>query len=415
MDEHTPDNETVTGPLPVCEYAGDSGDLPCEEPTTVKQWSSAVVVAASAGGALVGGVLASVAIVWALGFWPGLRPFAPAAPGGDASSQISIAPDSNLSFAEAVAAKVTPSVVNITVERGYTDQFSGATQFQEVGNGSGVIVGEEGYILTNYHVIQGADRLMLAVGVDDVEAEVVGVDPKTDLAVLKIPGTDYPAIDIGSSSDLRVGQFVVALGSPFGLEKTVTAGIISALQRTSFAEGGPDATAYTNLIQTDAAINPGNSGGALVDEAGALIGINTLIQSPSGTFGAPQSAGIGFAIPVDLAMNVAQQLIETGEAVHPYMGVSSSTIDEGLATEFGLPVTQGALVRFVEPGSPADQGGLERGDIIITIAGRDIEGIEDVFAAIRSADIGEAVLVVVIRGDVERELEVTLGSDAQRQ
>ena len=415
MDEHTPHNETVTGPLPVCEYAGESGDLPCEEPATVKQWSSAALVVASAGGALVGSFVAAVVIVWALGFWPGLRPFVPATPGGDGTSSITIAPDSNLDFAEAVAAKVTPSVVNITVEQAYTDPFSGAVQFQEVANGSGVIVGEDGFILTNYHVIQGADRLVLAVGVDDVEAEVVGVDPKTDLAVLKIPGNDYPAIEIGSSGDLRVGQFVVALGSPFGLGKTVTAGIISALQRTSFAEGGPDVTAYTNLIQTDAAINPGNSGGALVDDTGTLIGINTLIQSPSGTFGAPQSAGIGFAIPVDLAMSVAEQLIETGEAVHPYMGVSSSTIDEGLAAEFGLPVTQGALVRFVEPGSPADQGGLKRGDIIITIQDRDVEGIEDVFAAIRSADIGEAVTVVVIRTDVERELKVTLGSDAQHQ
>ena len=415
MDEHASNNETVTGPLPVCEYAGESGDLPCEEPATVKQWSSATVVVAAAGGALVGSFVAAVVIVWALGFWPGLRPFEPTVPGGNGTSPITIAPDSNLDFAEAVAAKVTPSVVNITVEQAYTDPFSGATQFQEVANGSGVIVGEDGFILTNYHVIQGANRLVLAVGVDDVEAEIVGVDPKTDLAVLKIPGADYPAIEIGSSGDLRVGQFVVALGSPFGLERTVTAGIISALQRTSFAEGSPDVTAYTNLIQTDAAINPGNSGGALVDDTGTLIGINTLIQSPSGTFGAPQSAGIGFAIPVDLAMSVAEQLIETGEAVHPYMGVSSSTIDEGLAAEFGLPVTQGALVRFVEPGSPAEEGGLERGDIITTIDGRGVEGIEDVFAAIRSADIGEAVSVVVIRTDVERELEVTLGSDAQRQ
>ncbi len=402
-----------TGPLPVCDYTGQSDEEPCKEPATVKRWSSAAVVLAASGGALVGGLLAAVALVWALGFWPGLRPFLSGQPGGSGDAPITIEPDSNLDFAEVVAAKVTPSVVNVSVQQAYVDAFTGATQFQEAGNGSGVIIDEDGYVLTNYHVVMGADRIVVTVGVDDVEAEVVGVDPQTDLAVLKIPGGDYPAIEIGSSKDLHVGQFVVAVGSPFGLDKTVTAGIISALQRTSLTPGGSDITAYTNLIQTDAAINPGNSGGALVDETGALIGINTLIQSPSGSFGAPQSAGIGFAIPVDLAMSVAEQLIETGHAVHPYMGVSSSTIDENLAAEFDLPVTHGALVRFVEPGSPADEGGLKRGDIIVSIGDRDIESVEDVFAAVRSADIGDTVKVVVIRGDVRRELEITLGSDAR--
>ncbi|MDH4140099.1 MAG: trypsin-like peptidase domain-containing protein, partial [Coriobacteriia bacterium] len=226
---------------------------------------------------------------------------------------------------------------------------------------------------------------------------------------------DLPAIEIGSSKDLRVGQFVVAVGSPFGLDKTVTAGIISALGRSSFAGDGQDVTAYTNLIQTDAAINPGNSGGALVDEEGRLIGINTLIQSPSGTFGAPQSAGIGFAIPIDLGMSVAEQLIDTGHAIHPYMGVATSTIDESVAAQYDLPVSHGAIVTFVEPDSPAEAAGMERGDIITRIGGRDVEGAEDISAAVRSADIGDVLKVAAIRGDVEVDLEVKLASDVLSQ
>ncbi len=329
--------------------------------------------------------------------------------------EIAISPDSDLSFSEAVAAKVTPSVVNVSIEQAIVDPISGATQLREAGNGSGVIIDSEGYVLTNEHVIAGADRIIVTVGVDDVEAEVVGRDESTDLAVLKIPAGDYPSIDIGSSEDLRVGQFVVAVGSPFGLDKTVTAGIISALQRSSFAEGPTDLTAYTNLIQTDAAINPGNSGGALVDEQGRLIGVNTLIQSPSGSVGAPQSAGIGFAIPVDFAVEVASQLIEDGTVELPYMGVSTATIDENLAAQFGLEVARGALVRFVEPGSPADEAGLERGDIVVVIADRDIEGVEDVFAAVRSRKVGDTVEVTVVRSGVERTFDVILGSDAVTQ
>jgi putative serine protease PepD len=409
-----PAYEVVTGPLPVCEYTGEPGEEPCEEPATVKRWSSGAVVLAAALGALAGGVLVASAVLWITGVVPGLRPFVES-PLGTPAEQIDINPESNLSFSEAVAAKVTPSVVNVSIQRAVTDPVSGVRQLREAGNGSGVIIDPEGYILTNEHVIAGADRIIIAVGLDDVEAEVVGRDVSTDLAVLKIPAGDYPGIEIGSSDDLRVGQFVVAVGSPFGLEKTVTAGIITALQRSSFAEGPTDLTAYTNLIQTDAAINPGNSGGALVDEQGRLIGVNTLIQSPSGSVGAPQSAGIGFAIPVDFAIDIADQLIEDGTVELPYMGVSTATIDENLAEQFDLEVSRGALVRFVEPGSPADEAGLERGDIVLVIAQREIEGVEDVFAAVRAAQVGDTVEVMVVRNGVERTFDVLLGSDAITQ
>lgn len=404
----------VEGPLPVCDYTGSPDDEPCEEPALVRRWSSAAVIAAAGIGAVVGGVLVAAGIMWALGFFPGVRPVA-VEPGTGVTrpsdTQITVGGDVNA--AVAVASKVTPSVVNVSVQRQFRNVITGAVELREVGNGSGVIIREDGYILTNYHVIENADRIVVTVGVQDVEAEVRGEDRSTDLALLKVPGTDHPAIDLGSSADLEVGQFVVAVGSPFGLEKTVTAGIISALQRTPDGEGLGIAR-YTNLIQTDAAINPGNSGGALVDAEGRLIGINTLIQSPAGAVGTPQSAGIGFAIPVDFARIVADQLIETGRAIHPYMGVQSVTIDENLSVQFDLPVRAGALVQFVEPGSPADAGGLRRGDIVVRVDDRDISRAEDLVAVVRSANVGDTLEIIVIRADTERDLSVTLGSDSDR-
>ncbi len=406
-----PDYVTVEGPLPICDYLSDSEE-PCEEPALVKRWSSVAVVMAGSLGAVVGGILVAAAIMWAIGAVPGVRPIVQE-PAQMLPSEVTISLDGDVNPAVAVASKVTPSVVNVAMQQRVINRFTGAVELQEVGNGSGVIIREDGYILTNYHVIADAQGVVVTVGLQDVEAEVVGVDPSTDLAVLKIPGDDHPAIALGSSVELEVGEFVVAVGSPFGLEKTVTAGIISALQRTPEG-GGLGIARYTNLIQTDAAINPGNSGGALVDAEGRLIGINTLIQSPSGAVGAPQSAGIGFAIPVDFARAVADQLIETGTAVHPYMGIQTVTIDANLSVQFDLPVRAGALVQFVEPGSPADRAGLRRGDIIVRIDGREIARGEDVVAEIRSSNVGDTLELTVIRADVERDLAVTLGSDADR-
>jgi putative serine protease PepD len=286
-----------------------------------------------------------------------------------------------------------------------------------VGTGSGVIIRADGYILTNNHVVDGADRIVVTVGLEDKVATLVGTDPSTDLAVIKIEGNGYPAVEAGSSKDLQVGQFVMAVGSPFGLEKTVTSGIISALQRSEQAQGqtANDITTYTNLIQTDAAINPGNSGGALVDEHGRLVGLNSLIQSPSGGVGAAQSAGIGFAIPVDFAIDIANQLIASGKATHAYVGVSTETVDEGLAAQFGLPMKSGALVRFVAPGAPAEAAGIKRGDVIVKIGTMRVTGVADVFAAIREHKVGETVPFEVIRNGQSTVLDVKLGSDSSRQ
>jgi putative serine protease PepD len=333
------------------------------------------------------------------------------------AQKISIVPNAqNVDVATAVAKKVVPSVVSVTIQQAVTD-FGGNQSFQKVGTGSGVIIRSDGYILTNNHVVEGAQKVVVTVGLEDKVATVVGVDPSTDLAVLKIEGSGYPAVEAGSSKDLQVGQFVMAVGSPFGLEKTVTSGIISALQRSEQAQGqtANDITTYTNLIQTDAAINPGNSGGALVDGLGKLVGINSLIQSPSGGVGAAQSAGIGFAIPVDFAIDIANQLIATGKAVHSYVGISTETVDENLAAQFGLPMKSGALVRFVSPGAPAEAAGIKRGDVVVKIGDTRITGVADVFAAIREQKAGDTVAFELVRSGQPITVSVTLGSDAANQ
>ncbi|MEI8084331.1 MAG: trypsin-like peptidase domain-containing protein, partial [Actinomycetes bacterium] len=403
-------------PLPVCDYTGES-DAPCEEPAREKRWSSGAVVVSASVGAIVGGLLVAAALVWAFGLLP-LGRGASVVP--SAQSTVNTGPVTistkvqPTDVAQAVAKKVVPAVVNVTIQQAVIDPFNGTKRYRDLGNGSGVMIRPDGYILTNNHVIEDADRIMISVGVDKKEARVVGVDRSTDLAVIKVEGTGYPAVDIGSSKDLEVGQWVMAVGSPFGLEKTVTSGIVSALQRSEQAQGqtANDITTYTNLIQTDAAINPGNSGGALVDAQGRLVGLNSLIQSPSGGVGAAQSAGIGFAIPGDFAISIADQLISSGKATHPYMGVATQTVSEPIAVQYGLNVKSGALVRVVTPGSPADKGGLKANDIIVKIGSQPVTSVEDVFAANRSYKIGETVPVQVVRGNQNLTFDVVLGSDA---
>jgi putative serine protease PepD len=406
-------------PLPVCDYTGD-GDVDCEEPARQKRWSSIAVVTAASLGALTGALLVAAVAAWAFGMMPGGRPpvsSASQAATQSAAQKISITPTAqNVDIATAVAKKVVPSVVSVTIQQSTAD-FNGNQSYQKVGTGSGVIIRPDGYILTNNHVVEGADRVVVTVGLEDKVAKVVGTDPSTDLAVIKIDGTGYPAIEAGSSKDLQVGQFVMAVGSPFGLEKTVTSGIVSALQRSEQAQGqtANDVTTYTNLIQTDAAINPGNSGGALVDEQGKLVGLNSLIQSPSGGMGAAQSAGIGFAIPVDFAIDIANQLISTGKATHTYIGISTETVDENLAAQYGLPMKSGALVRFVSPGSPGEAAGIKRGDVVVKIGETPITSVEDVFAAIRDHKVGDTVAFDVVRGGSPVALSVKLGSDSSGQ
>ncbi|PKQ36754.1 MAG: trypsin [Actinobacteria bacterium HGW-Actinobacteria-1] len=370
------------------------------------------LVLAGVFGGIIGAALVAAAFVFVLGF-PVTRTTTDVAAETQepvtAVAETSVI-DTDANFAEQVASKLTPSVVNVAIEQTGIDRYTGKTVTQVVGNGSGVIIRADGYILTNNHVVEGADALIVTVGVEDLPAKVIGTDPSTDLAVIKVDKTGLPAAQLGSSAGLKVGEPVVAIGSPFGLEKTVTSGIISALGRSSIAQSASGITAYTSLIQTDASINPGNSGGALADANGKLIGINTLIQSTSG-----QSAGIGFAIPVDFAKSIADELISTGRASHPFMGVGTVTIDESVASQYDLPVSKGVLVQSIATGSPAEKAGITQGDIIVKIAGEDVASVEDVFTTIRSQKVGQTVSVEIVRGTEHKTLQVTLGSDTARQ
>jgi putative serine protease PepD len=357
-------------------------------------------------GGLIGGLIGAGLVAGAVYAFPPTTKLI--TPTQSESGTITIATDGTAQPIEAVAAKVTPSVVNVAIAQTGVNPYTGAHVTQTVGNGSGVVIRADGYILTNNHVVQNADSIVVRIGTEDLVATVVGTDPSTDLAVIKVAKTGLRPAEIGTSTTLKVGETVVAVGSPFGLDKTVTSGIISALHRTNLASDGGSIARYTNLIQTDASINPGNSGGALCDLRGRVVGINTLIQ----TGGAQQSAGIGFAIPIDFAKGVADQLIATGRAEHPFLGVSMATVDADVASQMGLPSgTVGSLIQEIIAGSPAEKAGLKVGDVIVEMGGEAVTSVEDAFAAIRSGAIGKPIDVTVLRAGSRTTVTVTLGSD----
>jgi putative serine protease PepD len=282
-----------------------------------------------------------------------------------------------------IARQLIPSVVEIDVET-----------TQGGGSGSGVVISADGYILTNNHVVEDAVQIKVRLVKGKADATIVGTDPLTDLAVIKVQSTTplKPA-PLGTSETVQVGDPVIAIGSPLGLAGTVTSGIVSALDRK--VDVSQTESLY-NMIQTDAAINPGNSGGALLDASGRVIGINsaiaTLGQSLGGQGG---SIGLGFAIPIDLAKETADQLIKTGRVVHPQLGVRVNTIDDDRARELNL--VPGALVVLVEPGSPAANAGIQVDDIITSINGKPLSGGDDLVTQIRTFKVGDRVKVTVNR------------------
>lgn len=361
-----------------------------------------------------GGAL--LACVVALGAYTALHPATQTVLGGSGEGTNITVSGEDATLPEAVSQKVLPSVVNIDVytrssQQGMMGMVGQSTsdELTESSLGSGVILSSDGYILTNYHVIEGADQLKVTAGDGEYEAEVVGTDESSDLAVLKIDAPDLTAIEIGSSSDLVVGEWVMAVGSPFGLEQSVSTGIVSATSRTAseLNDGGESSAVYTNMIQTDAAINPGNSGGALVDSDGKLIGINTLIATSSGS-----SAGVGFAIPVDYAMNIAQQIIDGKTPSHAQIGVSATTINSQIAERYGFAVDSGAYVTAVNRGSAASDAGIQEGDIITKVDDTDIASSSDLVLAVRSHNVGDTISVTFNRDGQDQTVDVTLGSDS---
>jgi len=315
------------------------------------------------------------------------------------------APQAVMSYADAVDI-ASPSVVNIQTSKIITRQanplfndpffgqfFSERNQSKsrkevESSLGSGVIINQHGYILTNNHVIAGADEILIALKNGSVKkAQIIGTDPETDLAVLKIQGDNLPAITLGKDKASRVGDVVLAIGNPFGVGQTVTSGIVSATGRDMLG-----INTFENFIQTDAAINPGNSGGALINPYGELIGINTAIFSRSGG-----SQGIGFAIPVSLAKNVMQQIIEHGHVVRGWLGVAIQSIDTKLAEALKLNSTDGVVITNIIVNGPADQAKLTRGDTITKINGVKIKNVRHALNTISLSKPGDKLSIEGVR------------------
>ncbi len=330
------------------------------------------------------------------------------------------------SFAPVVK-RVAPSVVNVfttkTVKNSYPEMtpffddpffrrffgepFGGEQprrqprKFKERSLGSGVIVTKDGYILTNNHVVDGADEVKVSLAKDKKEytAKIAGRDPKTDIAVLKIDATDLPFVTFADSDKIEVGDVVLALGNPFGIGQTVTMGIVSAVGR-----GGMGIEAYEDFIQTDAAINPGNSGGALVDAEGRLIGINTAILSRSGG-----NQGVGFAVPVNLARSVMEQIIEKGKVVRGFLGVSLQELSPELAKQFNVPDhTGGALVGEVTDKGAAAEAGLKSGDVIIELNGKPVKDRRNLQLSVARLAPGDKATVKVLRDGKEKTFTATL-------
>lgn len=306
-----------------------------------------------------------------------------------------------------IANKVLPSVVSINVRGG------GAR-----GTGSGVILSADGYILTNNHVVSaaadGGTITVVFYAKKSVTATIVGTDPKSDLAVVRAQGVSgLRKADLGSSATLQVGDSVVAIGSPLGLTGTVTAGIVSAKDRPVPTNGeGTSPGVVIDAIQTDAAINPGNSGGALVDANGTVVGINSAIATVGGSAlsGQGGNIGVGFAIPIDQARSIAAELIATGHATHPVIGVSAQSVDAESAK--GIPGGRpGALVMTITSGGGAEKAGIKKDDILIAVDGAPIASVDELIVAVRKHRVGESARVTYVRNGKEFSAPVTLGSD----
>jgi serine protease Do len=273
---------------------------------------------------------------------------------------------------------------------------------RERGLGSGVVMTPDGYILTNNHVVDGASTVTVTLADKrEFKATVVGADPKSDIAVLKINASDLPCITVGDSSKVQVGDYALAVGNPFGVGKTVTMGIVSATGRSHL--GIED---YEDFIQTDAPINPGNSGGALVNDRGELIGINTAIIA----HGSEGNQGIGFAIPVNMARNVMEQIVEHGKVSRAYLGIIPQDITPDMAKQFGEKEARGALVADVSPNSPAQKSGVERGDIILEVNGKPVTDSNELRMNISLMQPGSQANLKVLRNGSEHDINVTLGT-----
>ena len=334
--------------------------------------------------------------------------------GGEAEAPVKDVPTDILSTQKAfsnVSKKVTPSVVNIsTVSRRkviqpffetdpFFEDFFGAPQTRrDKSLGSGFLISKDGYIVTNNHVVHDAESVQVKLSNDKVyDAKVVGGDPKSDIAIIKINATDLPVAVFGNSDKLEVGQWAIAIGNPFGLDRTMTVGVISATGRTNMG-----IETYENFIQTDASINPGNSGGPLLNVYGEVVGINTAIVAAG--------QGIGFAIPVNMAKPIIAQLIQKGSVSRGYMGVTIQPVTEELAQSFGLKQARGALINDVIKGGPADKAGIRQGDVITALNGSEVKDPSHLQRLVAEAGVGKIAKFSIFRDGKALELSMALAS-----
>lgn len=290
--------------------------------------------------------------------------------------------------------------------RFFGDRFDDEERQQQSSLGSGVIVSQQGFILTNHHVVESADEIQVALADGrNVPAKLVGADPETDLAVLRIDLKNLPAMTFGSSENIKIGDVVLAIGNPFGVGQTVTMGIVSALGRSHLG-----INTFENFIQTDAAINPGNSGGALIDVSGNLIGINSAIYSRSGG-----NQGIGFTIPVSLAKKIMEQIIQKGVVTRGWIGVEVQDVTPELAESFNLGTQQGALIAGVLRDAPADKADIHPGDVVVDIAGKQVTDSSELLNLISDLPPGKSAKIKVIRTQKAMTVEVNIGTRPKQQ
>ncbi|MBQ9041200.1 MAG: trypsin-like peptidase domain-containing protein [Eggerthellaceae bacterium] len=372
--------------------------------------------------------------------WQGTQnPSSAAAVLGTSDPSVINAVDEGQTIAEAVAAKALPSVVAVynyqqQSSSGYGYGFgygygnssdSSSSEPVAMGMGSGVVISDDGYIITNYHVVEGADKLTVTVDGVERDAELVGSDSSSDIAVVKVADTEgLVAADIGDSDSLKIGEWVMTVGAPLGLEQSVATGVVSATNRSTimdlnsssdeysyyygygYGSYTPQYAYYPNMIQTDALINPGNSGGALVDADGKLVGINSMLSSYSGDY-----AGVGFAIPINYAIGLAEDIIAGNEPSHAALGVSISQVNSQTAQRYSLSATSGAYIAGIYEGSGAADSDLQVGDIITAINGKAVTSTTDVTLDVRGYNVGETVTVTVNRNGETLDIPVVLMSD----
>ncbi len=369
---------------------------------------AALVVAAAGGGYLVRGRLG--------------RPGAPAPTTSPAATSVALAESLQMGFVD-VAQQVRPAVVHLgTIQRAkarrgpnlpqgnddpffrdFFNQFFGSegpdsrSEFRRPGLGSGVIIDKRGLVLTNFHVVKGADEILIRLSDKrEYRGQILGTDPKTDLAVVKFqPDHELTVATLGNSDALRVGEWAIAIGNPFGLDQTVTVGVISATGRSDVG-----IATYENFIQTDASINPGNSGGPLVNLKGQVIGVNTAIVAAG--------QGIGFAIPINMVKRVIDQLVDKGKVVRGWLGVALQPLSPDLAQSLGLEGTNGAVVGSTITGSPAAQAGLEQGDVIVAFDKTPVEDYRHVQRLVAEARVGKSVQLQIVRKKQKMDLTVTI-------